>query len=110
MEVSGCIESLLKMVFKFSSDRNSILGFNMLSGGLIFEGKRSMILEFVPRLVGPSFLDLFMEFLRAGSMGFGVSGQEVNSFSNKELLSLPREVMLVEDAVDFSVGFGEIEV
>ena len=43
-------------------------------------------------------------------MGFGVSGQEVISFSSKELLSLPREVMLMEDAVDFSVGVGEIEV
>ena len=43
-------------------------------------------------------------------MGFGVSGQEVNSFSSKVLLSLPREVMLVEDAVDFSVGVGETEV
>ena len=41
---------------------------------------------------------------------YGVSGQEVNSFSSKELLSLPREVMLVEDAVDFTVGFGETEV
>ena len=43
-------------------------------------------------------------------MGFGVSGQEVNSFSSKELLSLPREVMLMEGAVDFSVGVREIEV
>ena len=54
-------------------DRNSILGFNILSGGLISEGKRSVILEFLPRLVGPFFLDLFLEFLRDGSMGFGVS-------------------------------------
>ena len=43
-------------------------------------------------------------------MGFGVLGQKVNSFSSKEILSLPRKVMLVEDAVDFSMGFGEIEV
>ena len=70
----GCIKSLLMMVFRFSSDRNSILGSNMLSGGLIFEGKRSVILEVVLRLVGPSFPDLFLEFLRARSMGFGVSG------------------------------------
>ena len=35
----------------------------MLSGGLISEGKRSVILEFVPRLVGPSFPDLFLELL-----------------------------------------------
>ncbi|KAK7852662.1 hypothetical protein CFP56_038244 [Quercus suber] len=34
--------------FTFSSDRNSILGYNMLSGGLISEGKRLVILEFVP--------------------------------------------------------------
>ena len=43
-------------------------------------------------------------------MGFGVSGYKVNSFSSKELLSFPREVMLVKDAVDFSVGFGKTEV
>ena len=43
-------------------------------------------------------------------MGFGVSGQEVNTFSSKELSSFLREVVLVRDAVDFSVGFGENEV
>ena len=91
-------------------DRNSMLGFNILSDGLISEGKRSVILEFVPRLVGPSFPDFFLEFLRTGSMGFGVSDQETNSFYSKELLSFPREVMLVKDADDFSVGFGETEV
>ena len=110
VEVSGCTEPLLKIGLRFSSDRNSTLGFDMLLGGLIFEGKRLVILEFVPRLVGLSFPDLFLEFLRAGLMGFGVSGQEVNSFSSKELLSLPREVLLVEDVVDFSVGLGETEV
>ena len=73
MEVLGCTESLLKMGFRFSFDWNSILGFYMLLGGLISEGKRLVILEFVPRLVGSSFPDLFLEFLRAGSMGFGVS-------------------------------------
>nr|POE93734.1 hypothetical protein CFP56_30506 [Quercus suber] len=73
VEVLGCTESLLKMGFSFSSDRNSILGFNMLLGGLISEGKMLVILEFVPRLVGPSFPDLFLEFLRVGSMDFGVS-------------------------------------
>ena len=98
------------MGLRFSSHRNSTLGFDMLLGGLISEGKRSVILEFVPRLVGPSFPDLFLEFLRVGSTGFGVSDQEINSFYSKELLSLPREVMLVEDAVDFSVGVGETEV
>ena len=85
MDVSGCIKFPLKMGFKFCSDRNSTLGFYMLSGGLISEGKRLVILDFVPRLVGPSFPDLFLEFLRAGSMGLGVSGQEANSFSSKEL-------------------------
>ena len=30
--------------------------------------------------------------------------------SSKELLGLPREVMLMEEAVDFFVGVGEIEV
>ena len=54
-------------------DQNSILGFYILSGGLISKGKRSVILEFLPRLVGPFFPDLFLEFLRDGSMGFGVS-------------------------------------
>ena len=91
-------------------DRNSIWGFNILSGGLISEGKRSVILEFLPRLVGPFFPDLFLEFLRDGSMGFGVSDLAINSFYSKELLSLSREVMLVEEAVDFSVGVGEIKV
>ena len=110
MEVSGCTETLLKLGFKLSSDRNSILGYNKLSGGLISEGKRLVSLEFVPRLIGPPFSNQFLEFLRAGSMGFGVSGQEVNTFSSKELLNFPREVMLVKDAVDFSVGFGETEV
>jgi len=110
VEVSRCIELLLKMGFRFSSNRNSTLGFNMLSGGLISKGNRSVILEFVPRLVGPSFPNLFLEFLRAGSMDLGVLGQEANSFSSKELLSLPREVLLVEDVVDFSVGFGATEV
>ena len=62
------------MVFRLSSDWNSILGSNMLSGGLVSEVTRSVTLEFVPRLIGPSFLDLFLEFLRAGSVGFGVSG------------------------------------
>ena len=40
-------------------------------------------------------------------MGFGASGQEANSFSCKDFLSLSGEVMLVEDVVDFSVDFGE---
>ena len=86
------------------------MGYNKLSGGFISEGKRLVSLEFMPRLIGPPFSNQFLEFLRAGSMGFGVSGQEVNSFSSKELVSVPREVMLMEDAVDFSVGVGEIEV
>ena len=47
-------------------DRNSILGFNILSGGLIYEGKRSMILEFVPRLVGPFFPIFFWSLCKMG--------------------------------------------
>ena len=57
VEVLGRTEPLLKMGFKLSSDWNSILGYNKLSGGLISEGKRSVILEFLPRLTGPPFLD-----------------------------------------------------
>ena len=60
---SGCTEYLQVMVFKFNSNRNSILGSNMLSGGLVSEDTRSITLEFVSRLIGPSFLDLFLEFL-----------------------------------------------
>ena len=60
---SGCTESSQMMVFSFSSNRNSILGSNMFSGGLISEGKRTVILELVPRLVRPLFPDLFLEFL-----------------------------------------------
>ena len=63
----------------------------------------------MPRLVGP-FPNLFLEFLRAGSLGFGVSGEEVNSSYSKELLCLPREVMPVEEAADFSMGFGETDL
>ena len=55
-------------------DRNSILGFNILSGGLIYEGKRSVILEFVPRLVGP--------FSQSFS---GVYARRVNGFWSIEL-------------------------
>lgn len=83
------------------------MGSNRLSGGLVSEDMRSVTLEFVPRLVGPSFPNLFLEFWRVGSMGFGVSGKEANSSSSKELLSLPREVTLVEDAADFFAGSGE---
>ena len=48
--------------------------------------------------------------MRDGSLGFGVSGKEANSSSSQDLLSIPREVMLVEEAADFSVGFGEAEL
>ena len=108
--VSGCTEYLQKMIFRFSSDRKSILGSKMLSGGLVSEDTRLVTLKFVPRLIGPSFPKHFLEFRRAGSVGFGASGQEVNSFSSKELLSLSGEVMLVEDVADFSMGFGETEL
>ena len=108
--VSGCTENIQHMAFRLSPDRNSILGSNRLSGGLFSEGKWSVTLDFVPRLVGPSFPDLFLEFLRTGSLDFGVSGKGANSYSSKDLLSLPREVMLVEEAADFSVGFGEAKM
>ena len=95
------------MAFRLSPDRNNILGSNRLSGGLFSKGKWLVTLDFVPQLVGPSFPDLFLEFLQTGSLGFGVSGKEENSYSSKDLLSLPREVMFMEEATDFSVGFGE---
>ena len=74
VEVSGRTKTLLKLGLRLNSDRNSILGYNKLSGGLISEGKRLVSLEFVSRLMELPFLDQFLEFLRAGSMGFGVSG------------------------------------
>ena len=46
--VSRSTEYPSTMVFRFSSDQNSILGSNMLSGGLISEGKRTVTLELVP--------------------------------------------------------------
>ena len=61
--MSGCTKNLQHMVFRYSSNRNSVLGSNRLLGGLVFEDMRSVTLEFVPRLVGLSFLDLFLEFL-----------------------------------------------
>ena len=66
MEVSGCTEPILMMGLRFSSHRNSTLGFDMLLGGLISEGKRSVILEFVPRLVGPSFPIFFWSLCETG--------------------------------------------
>ena len=60
--VSGCTEYLQKMIFRFSSDRKSILGSKMLSGGLVSQDTRSVTLEFVPRLIGPSFPKHFLEF------------------------------------------------
>ena len=92
------------MVFRLSSDRNSILGSNLLPSGLVSEGKRTVTLDFVPRLVGLSFPVLFLELVQPEALGLGVLGQEVNSSYSKDLFSLPREVMLVEEADDFSVG------
>ena len=79
--VSGCIELLQKMVFRLSSDRKSFVSSNMVSGGLVSVDTRTVLLEFVPRLVGTSFPEHFLEFLRVGSVGFGASSQEANSFS-----------------------------
>lgn len=64
----------------------------------------------MPQLVGPSFPDLFLGFLLAGSLGLSVLGEEVNSFSTKEFFCLSWEVILVEDAADFSVSFGKREL
>ena len=102
--VSRWTESPPVMVFKLSSDRNSILGSNLLPNGLVSEGKRTVTLDLIPRLVGLSFPILFLELVQPGAMGLGVLGQEVNSSYSKDLFSLPREVMLVEEANDFSVG------
>ena len=41
VEVSGRTETLLKLGFRLSSDQNSILGYNKLSGGFISKGKSS---------------------------------------------------------------------
>ena len=60
------------MVFKLSSDQNSILGSNLLPSGLVFEGKRTVTLDFVPRLVGLSFPILFLELVQPRALGLGV--------------------------------------
>ena len=101
--VSRWTESPPVMVFRLSSDQNSILGSNLLPSGLVSKGKRTVTLDLVPRLVGLSFPILFLELEQLGALGLGVLGQEVNSSYSKDLFSLPREVML-EEAADFSVG------
>ena len=108
--VLGCTELVQKMIFRLSTDRKSFVSSNMVSGGLVSIDTRTVLLEFVPRLVGPPFPEFFLEFLRVGSVGFGASGQEANSFSCKDLLCLSGEVMLVEEVGDFSAGFGETEL
>ena len=108
--VSGWIESPLVMVFRLSSNRNSILGFNSLLGGLVSEGKRTVTLNFVPRLVGLSFPVLSLELVQPGTLGLGVLGQEINSSYSKDLLHLPREVRLAEEAADFSIGETDFSV
>ena len=52
----------------------------------------------------PSFPVLFLELAQLGALGLGVLGQEVNSSYSKDLFSLPREVMLAEEAANFSMG------
>ena len=61
--VSGCTELLQKMVFRLSSDQKSFVSSNMVSGGLVSIDTRTILLEFVPRLVGPPFPEHFLEFL-----------------------------------------------
>ena len=72
--VSGWIESPPVMVFRLSSNRNSVLVSNSLLGGLFSEGKRMVTLDFVPRLVGPSLPIPFLEVVQVGALGFGVLG------------------------------------
>ena len=74
--VSGCLKSPPLMVFRLTSNRNSILGSNSLSSGLISEDLRTMTLKLVPRSFGPSFLELFLELVRARSLfrGLGSGG------------------------------------
>ena len=50
VRVSGWTESPPVMVFRLSSDRNSILGSNSLSGGLVSEGKRT-VTQFCSKIV-----------------------------------------------------------
>ena len=64
------------MVFRLSFDHKSFVSSNMVSGGLVSIDTRTILLEFVPRVVGPPFPEHFLEFLRVGSVGFGASGQE----------------------------------
>ena len=71
--VLGCSKSTPLMVFRRTSDQNSFLGSISLSGGLISEDLRTVILELVPRSFGPSFPELFLDH-RAGSLGLGVLG------------------------------------
>ena len=108
--VLGCSKSLLLMVFRLTSNRNSILGSISLLGGLISKDLRTMTLELVPRSFGPSFPELFLKLVRAGSLGLGVLGQVVYSSYSKELFCLPREAMPLEEVVDFSVGIGETDL
>lgn len=46
VEVSGCTEHLQHMIFRYGSDRNSILGSIRWSGGLVSEDMRSVTREF----------------------------------------------------------------
>ena len=108
--VLGCTKLVQKMILKLSTDRKSFVSSNLVSGGLVSVDTRIVLLEFVPRLVGPPFPEFFLEFLRVGLVGFGALGQEANSFSCKDLLCLSGEVMLMEEVGDFSVGVGEIEL
>ena len=52
-----------KWFFRFSSDQKSFVISNMVSGGLVSIDMRAVTLKFVPRLVGPSFPEHFLEFL-----------------------------------------------
>ncbi|KAL0006285.1 hypothetical protein SO802_013846 [Lithocarpus litseifolius] len=98
------------MFFRLSSDRNCILGSISVVGGTGFEGKRTVVLDFVPQWAGPSPPNLFLEMVQAGAPGLEVLGQEVTPSVSHDFSSFPREVMLVEEATDLSMGVGESEL
>jgi len=60
-------------------------------------------------MVSLSFSNLLLGLLRAGPIGLGDMGGEVNVVFHVDSLSLPREFFSAEDAIVLSVGFGESE-
>ena len=62
----GCTKLVQKMILRLSTDRKSFVSSNLVSGGLVSVDTRIVLLEFVPRLVGPPFPEVSVEFLRVG--------------------------------------------